>query len=52
MSKNFYTPKTGHAASDAYFKNTPIWFDSDLLRSFCIGAVVGSLITLFIIFSI
>ena len=44
MSRNYYTPKTGHEASDKYSKNTPIWFDSDLLHAFIVGVVIGSLV--------
>tara|TARA_Y100000780_G_scaffold5375_1_gene4817 strand:+ start:83 stop:238 length:156 start_codon:yes stop_codon:yes gene_type:complete len=43
--KNFISLKTGHAASDAYFKNQPIWFDSDMLRSFLLGICFGTIIT-------
>jgi len=43
--KNFVTLKTGHAASDAYFKNQPIWFDNDMLRSFFLGVCIGAIIT-------
>jgi hypothetical protein len=43
--KNFGSIKTGHAASDAYFKNQPIWFDGDMVHScilgFCIGVVTA-----------
>ena len=46
--KNFGSLKSGHAASDAYFKNQPIWYDSDMLRScmlgFCIGVIVTSIV--------
>ena len=43
--KNFISLKTGHAASDAYLKNQPIWFDSDMLRSCLLGVCVGVIIT-------
>ncbi len=43
--KNFLSQKIGHAASDAYFKNQPIWFDSDMLRSFLLGICFGTIIT-------
>ena len=43
--KIFKSLKTGHAASDAYFKNQPIWFDSDMLRSFLLGICFGTIIT-------
>ena len=46
--KNFGSLKSGHAASDEYFKNQPIWYDSDMLRScalgFCIGVIVTSIV--------
>jgi curli production assembly/transport component CsgF len=41
MSKNFFSPKTGHHASDEYFKNQALWHDSDLLKSFFLGAFIG-----------
>ena len=41
MSKNFFSPKTGHHASDEYFKNQALWHDSDLLKSFLLGAFIG-----------
>ena len=43
--KNFISLKTGHAASDAYLKNQPIWFDSDMLRACLLGVCVGVIIT-------
>jgi|TARA_Y100000310_G_scaffold47822_1_gene44409 hypothetical protein len=42
--KNFISLKTGHAASDAYFKNQPIWFDSDMLYSFLLGVCIGVIV--------
>ena len=41
MSKNFFSLKTGHHASDEFFKKQAIWHDSDLLKYFVIGVVVG-----------
>jgi len=41
MSKNFFSSKTGHHASDEYFKNQALWHDSDLLKSFLLGAFIG-----------
>jgi len=43
MSRNFFSLKTGHHASDVFFKNQAIWHDSDMLKSFLIGAFVGAL---------
>ena len=43
MSRNFFSLKTGHHASDEFFKNQAIWHDSDILKSFLIGAFVGAL---------
>ena len=43
--KNFLSQKIGHAASDAYFKNQPIWFDSDILCFFLLGVGLGAIIT-------
>ena len=52
MSRNFYTHKTGHAASDAYFKKQAIWMDSDLLNAFLIGSGSGALVALIVILSL
>jgi curli production assembly/transport component CsgF len=41
MSKNFFSLKTGHHASDEFFKNQALWHDSDLLKSFFLGAFIG-----------
>ena len=41
MSKNFFSLKTGHHASDEFFKNQALWHDSDLLKSFLLGAFIG-----------
>ena len=50
MSKNYFLPKTGHEASDEFFKEAPIYCDSDMIRVgvtwFVIGIVVGLLILL------
>ena len=46
MSKNFFSGyETGHAPSDAYFKRQPIWFDSDIVKSWALGFTLGSIIT-------
>ena len=52
--KNFnftwLTPKTGHEASDGWFKNQPAWFDSDMIAAVLFGMFLGmSLTTLFFI---
>ena len=33
MGKNYFSLKTGHVASDEYFKRAPIYCDSDMLRT-------------------
>ena len=43
MSRNFFSLKTGHHASDEFFKNQAIWHDSDLLKIFLLGAFIGVL---------
>ena len=52
MSKNYFSMKTGHKAADKYFKNVPLWFDSDMLKhcalSFIIGFIVGMFVSFFI----
>ena len=41
-SRNFIGKKTGHYASDEYFKPyAPIWFDSDMATAFAGGLVLG-----------
>ncbi len=44
MSKNFSTLKTGHSASDEYFKNMAVWNDSDLLTSGILGFIIGNVL--------
>ena len=46
MSKNFFSFKTGHHASDEYFKNQALWHDSDILKAFLLGAFFGGLLVL------
>ena len=50
MSKNFFSIKTGHHASDEFFKKQAIWHDSDLLKSFLLGAFIGGLVIWFLMF--
>lgn len=45
MSRNYLTIKTGHKPSDIYFKNQPLWCDSDLLKSFILGSISGAIFT-------
>jgi len=45
MSKNFFPLKTGHKASDEYFKNLAIWHDIDMVKSCMLGFVIGIIIT-------
>ena len=52
--KNFnftwLTSKTGHEASDVWFKNQPTWFDSDMISGVLFGMFLGmSITTLFFI---
>jgi hypothetical protein len=49
MSKNYFSFKTGHKASDVYFKNTPQWFDSDIFSAWVHGVIFGILISLLFI---
>ena len=39
--RNFIGNKTGHHASDEYFKNTPSWFDTEMITVFLGGVGVG-----------
>ena len=56
MNKNFLWWKSGHEASDEYFKNAPLWHDIDIAKAFIFGVFVGSFFTatiyLFLITSI
>ena len=45
MSRNFGSYKSGHAVSDAYFKKQPIWFDSDIVKAWALGFILGSIFT-------
>jgi hypothetical protein len=47
MSKNFFSLKTGHHASDEFFKKQAIWHDSDLLKSFLLGRLLAVFIFAF-----
>ena len=47
--KNFFPYKTGHKASDEYFKNQPIWHDGDMGRSCMLGFCIGVVVTAFVI---
>ena len=44
MNKNFFPLKTGHKASDEYFKNLAIWHNIDLVKAFFLGALISSII--------
>ena len=43
--KNFFPYKTGHKASDEYFKNQHIWHDIDIAKAFIFGVFIGSFFT-------
>ena len=45
MKKNFIQLKTGHKASDEFFKNVPAWHDVDILKFFIFGLCMGSILT-------
>jgi len=53
MKKNFFSSKTGHGPSDEYFKNLAVWHDIDIVKSWVLGFVTGSILTglLIILFS-
>ena len=44
MARNYFPMKTGHAASDEYFKHAALWHDTDMIKSFIFGALSGILI--------
>jgi len=41
MRKNIFPLKTGHKASDEYFKNLPTWCDVDIIKAFLWGLGIG-----------
>ena len=44
-SRNFIGKKTGHHASDEYFKHhAALWYDSDMATAFVGGFIFGILI--------
>jgi|MEHZ01.5.fsa_nt_MEHZ011437718.1_2 hypothetical protein len=43
MCKNYFSANTGHEASDEYFKRAPIYCDSDILKMFICGFILGFL---------
>ena len=45
MIKNFFPVKTGHKASDDYFKNLAVWHDIDIVKSWMLGFSTGSILT-------
>ena len=44
MKKNIFPLKTGHEASDEYFKNLPVWHDVDMIKTFLWGLGIGVLV--------
>ena len=48
MNKNFFPLKTGHKASDEYFKNVAIWHDIDLVKAYFLGACTSPIVLLLI----
>jgi hypothetical protein len=44
MSKNFFSLKFDHPASDKYFKNMAVWYDSDMLTSWVLGFLTGIIV--------
>ena len=48
MGKNYFSLKTGHVASDEYFKRAPIYCDSDMLKVGFTWFVIGIVLGLFI----
>ena len=48
--KIFKSLKTGHAASDAFFRNQEaLWSDEDMARSCILGFCIGSVVMAFVI---
>ena len=47
MKKNFFTPRTGHETSDAFFRNLAIWHDIDMIKSFIWGFAIATLVSIF-----
>jgi hypothetical protein len=51
MIKNFAVPKTGDEVLDEHFRNTPLWYDTDMLKMYVIGILTGALMTVLLIFT-
>ena len=43
MARNYFSLKTGHKVSDEYFKNIPLWNDSDMLKHCALWFIIGML---------
>ena len=46
--KNFFPYKTGHKASDEYFKNQPIWHVIDMVKAYFLGACTSPIVIFFL----
>ncbi len=51
MIKNFILPKTGDTSLDEHFKNTPLWYDIDMIKMYMCGMLTGALLAILIIFT-
>ena len=51
MIKNFAVPKTGDEALDEHFRNTPLWYDTDMIKMYVIGILTGALMAVLLIFT-
>ena len=51
MIKNFAVPKTGDEVLDEHFRNTPLWYDTDMLKMYVIGILTGALMAVLLIFT-
>ena len=51
MIKKFAVPNTGDEVLDEHFRNTPLWYDTDMIKMYVIGILTGALMTVLLIFT-
>ena len=51
MIKNFAVPKTGNTVLDEHLRNTPLWYDTDMIKMYVCGMLTGALVAVLLIFT-
>ena len=51
MIKNFAVPKTGNTVLDEHLRNTPLWYDTDMIKMYVCGMLTGALMAVLLIFT-